>query len=168
MLNTKHYLTPDVKYIEPIYDVAYVCRIHYASETFNSRIPSEAVVNQLLLHTYGTNIKARRDNLKVTHDIHRLGPILIDERYQFVMFPIEASKNKNPFLVNLYNLLQFSPSGENDKPTRIHFNDSTSINVAADYKFCEKQYERTLRVVDRSIKIKETQSLYLTRQVREK
>ena len=161
MPNNYHLLIPDVKYIEPIKDPEHLCRIHYPAAFYDSKIPSESVVNHLLLYKYGTSVKARRDHLKVRHDIHRMGPIVMDERCQFVMFPLSVSKNKNPFWLNLCSMLQFSRSGIASLPTRIHFNDMTTIDIEADFKFCEKQYDKTLRVLDRSIKIKE-QPIFIT------
>ena len=49
--------------------------------------------------------------------------------------------------------------------TDIHFNHGMMKSVAADYNFCEKQYEKALRVLDRSTKIREQSALYITRQL---
>lgn len=163
LVNNEGFISPDVKYIEPIYHPEYLCRIHYPTEHYDSKLPSETLLNQLLVYKYGTSVKARRDHLKMLHHIHKLGPIVIDERCQFVMFPLSVSKNKNAFWMNLYSLLQFSKTEDDTKPTRIHFNDMSTMDIKADFKFCEKQYEKTLRVLDRSIKIREQPAIYVTR-----
>lgn len=166
MHNDDHFLTPDVKYIEPVFHMEHFCRIHYSNEYYDSRMPSETLLNHVLLYKHGTSIKARRDHLKLLHHIHKLGPIVIDERCQFVMFPLSVSKNKNSFWLNLCSMLQFSKTDDEKTPTRIHFNDMTTLDIEADFKFCEKQYDKTLRVLDRSIKIREQPAVYVTRPVK--
>lgn len=153
--DSKHFLTHDVKYIEPILDPHHLCRIHYPSHHIDVAESSEALINTVLLGKYGTNIKARREHLKMMHDIHKLGPIVIDERYQFVLFPLTVCRKKNPFWVNLNWLLLFSQRLGSTSPTRIHFNDGTTVDIAQELKFCEKQYDKTLRVLDRSIKLRD-------------
>lgn len=155
-------LNAGVFYIEPVQHPESFCHMVYQKgRTLPSAKSSETLIDTLLLHTYGTTIKARRAQLKKTHGIHRLGPIIIDERLQFVLFPITVSRQRNPFWVNLYHCLEFTP-GPDIETSIIHFSDGTHKQVEADFAFCEKQYGKALKVTDRSLKIKAQSAMYLT------
>lgn len=157
-------LNPGLCYIEPVRHAEFLCQAVYHNEAPQpSHKPTEALIDELLIYYYGTNLKARRAHLKAAHAIHRMGPIVIDERIQFVLFPITTSRTRNPFWINLHQFLMCAPAGEG--MTDIHFNHGMMKSVAADYNFCEKQYEKALRVLDRSTKIREQSALYITRQL---
>src|SRR5699024_7668090 len=119
-------------------------------------------IDALLLHTYGSTIKARRTHLKKAHEIHRQGPNILDEQLQCVQFPTTVSRQKNQFLVNLYHFLRFTPE-PSPATSVIHFSDGTQVDVHADFAFCEKQYSKALVVNDRLIKIKEHNAMYAIR-----
>lgn len=161
-MNLENPLNAGVFYIEPVQHPEFFCHLVYQKgRTLPSAKPSETLIDTLLLHTYGTTIKARRTQLKKAHGIHRLGPIIIDERLQFVLFPITVSRQKNPFWVNLHHCLDFKPGPVHDTSI-IHFSDGTTKQVDADFAFCEKQYGKALVVADRSIKIKAQNAMYIT------
>lgn len=161
-MNLENPLNAGVFYIEPVQHPEFLCHIVYQKgRTLPSAKPSEALIDTLLLHTYGTTIKARRTQLKKAHDIHRLGPIIIDEQLHFVLFPITVNRQKNPFWVNLHHCLKFTPGDARDTSI-IHFSDGSQKQVAADFAFCEKQYGKALVVADRSRKIKAQSAMYLT------
>ncbi|WP_411843681.1 competence protein ComK [Salinicoccus sp. HZC-1] len=154
-------LNPGIYYIEPVQHPEFLCHMVYQNgRTIPSAKPSETLIDTLLLHTYGTTIKARRTQLKKAHNIHKLGPIIIDERLQFVLFPITVSRQKNAFWVNLHHVLEFT--GDGPDATIIHFNDGSQRSVQADFTFCEKQFTKALRVMDRSLKIKAQSAMYIT------
>lgn len=155
-------LNPGVFYIEPIQHPEFLCHMVYQNgRTIPSAKPSETLIDMLLLHTYGTTVKARRTHLKKTHDIHRLGPIIIDERLQFVLFPVTVIKQKNAFWINLHHCLDFTPGPAPDTSI-IHFSDGSQKQINADFAFCEKQYSKALKVTDRSLKIKAQSAMYVS------
>lgn len=159
-MNQKNLLNPGVYYIEPVVHPEFLCHAVYQNgRTIPSPKSSEALIDELLLFTYGTTIKARRQQLKKAHNIHKTGPIVIDERLQFVLFPLTVSHNKNPFWVNLHHFLQFSPDGTN---TLIHFYDGTQVPIDTPIATCEKQYAKALKVTDQSMKIKAQGAMYVT------
>lgn len=154
-------LNPRVCYIEPLKHPEFLSQAVYHNEVpIPSKKPSEALIDELLIYCHATNLSAKRTHLKAAHGIHRMGPIVIDERIQFVLFPITVSRSRNPFWINLHHFLQFQPS--EDDTTMIHFNHGMMKQVTADYRTCEKQYEKALKVLDRSTKIKEQSTLYIT------
>ena len=91
----------------------------------------------------------KRQNVKLIHNIHRLQPIIIDEKYQFVLFPLHSCKYKNPFFVNLRQLIDFKKV--NNKLV-ITFIDGREVETDYDYSFSKKQYEKTLFILDRTVK----------------
>ena len=162
-MNTENPLNAGVFYIEPVQHPEFLCHMVYKNgRTLPSAKPSESLIDALLLHTYGSTIKARRTYLKKAHEIHRQGPIILDEQLQFVLFPITVSRQRNQFWVNLYHFLRFTP-GSTPGTTVIHFSDGTHVDVHADFAFCEKQYSKALVVNDRLIKIKEQNARYAIR-----
>src|SRR5699024_7877233 len=89
-----------------------------------------------------------------------LGPIVMDERTNFVLFPLTSSAHRNAFWINLRTILRFS-TPENDRyKTRIHFSDGTFKDVLVDRKTCEKQYQKTLTVRDRRVNVRGYPELY--------
>lgn len=91
----------------------------------------------------------KRQNVKLIHNIHRLQPIIIDEKYQFVLFPLGSCKYKNPFFVNLRQLIDFKMV---DGKLIIIFIDGREVETDFDYQFSRKQYEKTLFILDRTVK----------------
>ena len=159
-MNQQNLLNPGVYYIEPVEHPEFLCHaVYQKGRTMPSSKTSEALIDELLLLTYGTTIKVRRQQLKKAHNIHKTGPIVIDERLQFVLFPLTVSRNKNPFWVNLHHFLRFSPDGAK---TLIHFYDGTAVPIDTPLATCDKQYAKALKVTDQSMKIKAQGALYIT------
>ena len=154
-------LNPGICCIEPIDHPEFLCEAIYHDRVMPSAKPSEDLIDELLVYCHGTNLKARRAHLKAAHDIHRLGPIVIDERIGFTLFPVTVSRRRNPCWVNLHQLLEFRPGVGG---TEIRFNHGMMKWIEADYRLCEKQYAKALKVLDRSTKIREQSALYTTRQ----
>lgn len=154
------FLLQDIKYLEPVSHQEFLSQAVYPHRHEYSVLTTDAWLDQLLIHQYGTSLKARRDHLKYVHDIHRLGPIVIDERTDFVLFPLTSSAHRNAFWLNLRTILRFSTPQNNGYGARVHFSDGTFKDVAPDRKTCEKQYEKTLTVLDRMVKIREYPALY--------
>ncbi|MCD2138731.1 competence protein ComK [Salinicoccus halitifaciens] len=164
-MKTFAYLLHDIKYLEPLYHREHLSQAVYPDRHEPSTLTTDAWLDRLLIHQYGTNLKARRDHLKYVHGIHRLGPIIIDEHTNFVMFPLTSSVHKNALWLNAHSLLCFSaPKTESGRATRIHFSDGTFKDIDVDTKFCEKQYEKTLTVLDKVQKIRRHPELYFTAQ----
>lgn len=160
-MKTFAYLLHDIKYLEPVNHQEFQSQAVYPDRHERSALTTDAWLDRLLIHQYGTNLKARRDHLKYVHGIHRLGPIVIDERTGFVMFPLTSSQHKNALWLNLNTTLCFSaPETRSGYPTRVHFSDGTFKDVGYDKKFCEKQYEKTLAVLDKMQKIRRHPELY--------
>ena len=146
--------------LEPVHDLEFLSQAVYPHRHEYSILTTDVWLDQLLIHQYGTSLKARRDHLRFVHNIHRLGPIVMDERTNFVLFPLTSSAHRNAFWLNLRTILRFS-TPENDRyETRIHFSDGTFKDVAYDRNTCEKQYQKTLTVLDRMVKIREYPELY--------
>ncbi|GAB3063438.1 competence protein ComK [Salinicoccus sesuvii] len=158
---TSTLLNPRVCYIEPLEHPEFLSQAVYHGQTpVPSKNPSEGLIDELLIYCHATNLRAKRMHLKTAHGIHRMGPIVIDERIQFVLFPITVSRTRNPFWINLHHFLQFQSTACG--MTTIHFNHGMMKQVNVDYRMCEKQYEKALKVLDRSTKIKEQSTLYIT------
>ncbi len=160
-LKTFAYLLHDIKYLEPVDHHEFLSQAVYPDRHEHSILTTDAWLDRLLIHQYGTNLKARRDNLRYVHGIHRLGPIVLDEHAGFVMFPLTSSHRKNALWLNVNTTLCFSrPDTRSGYRTRIHFNDGTFKDVDHDIRFCEKQYEKTLTVLDKMKKIRRHPELY--------
>jgi competence protein ComK len=160
-LKTFAYILHDIKYLEPVHHEAFLSQAVYPDRHEPSVLTTDAWLDRLLIHQYGTSLKARRDHLKYVHGIHRLGPIVIDAHTDFVMFPLTSSQHKNALWLNLNATICFStPETRSSYATRIHFNDGTFKDVGNDIRFCEKQYEKTLAVLDKMEKIRRHPELY--------
>ena len=154
------FLLHDIKYLEPVHHLEYLSQAVYPHRHEYSVLPSDVWLDQLLIHQYGTSLKARREHLRYVHNIHRLGPIVMDERTNFVLFPLTSSAGRNAFWLNLRTILKFTAPESGRYDTRIHFSDGTFKDVPYDKKTCEKQYQKTLTVLDRMVKIREYPELY--------
>jgi len=142
-------LTPQVLYIEPVVHPEYLCRAVHTDGVIYCRKTSERWIDETLVYFYSSSIKVKRQNVKLIHNIHRLQPIIIDEKYQFVLFPLGSCKYKNPFFVNLRQLIDFKMV--NGKLIII-FIDGREVETDFDYQFSRKQYEKTLFILDRTVK----------------
>lgn len=142
-------LTPQVLYIEPVVHPEYLCRAVHTDGVIYCRKTSERWIDETLVYFYSSSIKVRRQNVKLIHNIHKLQPIIIDEKYQFVFFPLESCKYKNPFFVNLRQLIDFKLV---DGKLVIIFIDGREVKTDFDYNFSRKQYEKTLFILDRTVK----------------
>ncbi|CAD2078637.1 hypothetical protein GCM10007275_08980 [Jeotgalicoccus coquinae] len=142
-------LTPQVLYIEPVVHPEYLCRAVHTDGVIYCRKTSERWIDETLVYFYSSSIKVRRQNVKLIHNIHKLQPIIIDEKYQFVFFPLESCKYKNPFFVNLRQLIDFKLV---DGKLIIIFIDGREVETDFDYQFSRKQYEKTLFILDRTVK----------------
>ncbi|CDZ99224.1 ComK protein [Jeotgalicoccus saudimassiliensis] len=142
-------LTPQVLYIEPVVHPEYLCRAVHTDGVIYCRQTSERWIDDTLIYFYSSSIKVRRQNVKLIHNIHKLQPIIIDEKYQFVLFPLESCKYKNPFFVNLRQLIDFKLV--NGKLVII-FIDGREVETDFDFNFSKKQYEKTLFILDRTVK----------------
>ena len=142
-------LTPQVLYIEPVVHPEYLCRAVHTDGVIYCRKTSERWIDETLVYFYSSSIKVRRQNVKLIHNIHKLQPIIIDEKYQFVFFPLESCKYKNPFFVNLRQLIDFKLV---DGKLVIIFIDGREVETDFDYNFSRKQYEKTLFILDRTVK----------------
>lgn len=142
-------LTPQVLYIEPVVHPEYLCRAVHTDGVIYCRKTSERWIDETLMYFYSSSIKVKRQNVKLIHNIHRLQPIIIDEKYQFVLFPLGSCKYKNPFFVNLRQLIDFKMV---DGKLIIIFIDGREVETDFDYQFSRKQYEKTLFILDRTVK----------------
>ncbi len=142
-------LTPQVLYIEPVVHPEYLCRAVHTDGVIYCRKTSERWIDETLVYFYSSSIKVKRQNVKLIHNIHRLQPIIIDEKYQFVLFPLGSCKYKNPFFVNLRQLIDFKMV---DGKLIIIFIDGREVETDFDYQFSRKQYEKTLFILDRTVK----------------
>ena len=142
-------LTPQVLYIEPVVHPEYLCRAVHTDGIIYCRKTSEKWIDETLVYFYSSSIKVKRQNVKLIHNIHRLQPIIIDEKYQFVLFPLGSCKYKNPFFVNLRQLIDFKMV---DGKLIIIFIDGREVETDFDYQFSRKQYEKTLFILDRTVK----------------
>ena len=142
-------LTPQVLYIEPVVHSEYLCRAVHSDGIIYCRKTSEKWIDETLVYFYSSSIKVKRQNVKLIHNIHRLQPIIIDEKYQFVLFPLGSCKYKNPFFVNLRQLIDFKMV---DGKLIIIFIDGREVETDFDYQFSRKQYEKTLFILDRTVK----------------
>lgn len=142
-------LTPQVLYIEPINDPEYLCRAVLTDDVIYCSQRSEKWIDDTLILFHSSNIAVKRKNVKLIHNIHRMQPIVIDEKYQFVLFPLHSSKNKNPFWINLRQFINFKNL---DGKLIISFIDGSEITTDYDYKVAKKQYEKTLYILDRTVK----------------
>lgn len=142
-------LSPQVLYIEPVAEPGYLCRAVHTDGVIYCSKTSEKWIDDTLVYFYSSSIKVKRQNVKLIHNVHRLQPIIIDEKYQFVFFPLHSCKYKNPFFVNLRQLIDFKMV--NGKLVII-FIDGREVETDYDYNFAKKQYERTLFILDRSVK----------------
>lgn len=142
-------LTPQVLYIEPVVHPEYLCRAVHTDGVIYCRKTSERWIDETLVYFYSSSIKVKRQNVKLIHNIHRLQPIIIDEKYQFVLFPLGSCKYKNPFFVNLRQLIDFKMV---DGKLIIIFIDGRKVETDFDYQFSRKQYEKTLFILDRTVK----------------
>lgn len=142
-------LSPQLMYIEPVVHSEYLCRaVHNEGVIYCSK-SSEKWIDDTLIYFYASSIKIKKKNAKEIHNIHRQQPIIIDEKYQFVLFPLSSCKYKNPFYVNLRQLIDFK---ERNGDLVIIFADGSELVTSYDYKFAIKQYEKTLFILDRTVK----------------
>src|SRR5699024_5832318 len=135
-MNRENPLNAGVFYIEPVQHPEFLCHMVYKNgRTLPSAKPSESLIDALLIHTYGTTINALRNYLKMTHQIQRQGPIILDEQLQFVVYTSTVRRQKIQFWVNVYHFLRFTP-GPSPGTTIIRFSDRTRVEVHADFAFC--------------------------------
>lgn len=142
-------LTPQILYIEPVVHPEYLCRAVHTDGIIYCRKTSEKWIDETLVYFYSSSIKVKRQNVKMIHNIHRQQPIVIDEKFQFVLFPLAGCKYKNPFYVNLRQLIDFKMKAGK---MIITFADGREVATDYDYKFAKKQYEKTLFILDRTVK----------------
>lgn len=142
-------LTPQVLYIEPITHPEYLCRAVYTDGVIYCSKTSEKWIDDTLVMFHSSSIAVKRKNVKLIHNVHKLQPIVIDEKYQFVLFPLHSSKHKNPFWVNLRQFIDLKVKNEK---LVISFIDGSEISTDYDYKIAKKQYEKTLYILDRTVK----------------
>lgn len=157
-------LTPQVLYIEPILDVHHLCQAVYQDRKVLSKKSSEQWIDDILIYFYSSNLKVKRKNVKLIHNIHKLQPIVIDEKFHFVLFPLNSSRFKNPFWVNLRQLLEFRQSGQH---LVIKFVSGMEVTVDYDYKRAMKQYDNTLHILDRTVKHNDIMRQYFTDKITE-
>ena len=149
----------DVMYIEPIYDEIYMCQAVSASGVIRYKKSSEQWLNEYLTYFYSTNLAAIRSHVKINFDIHRMIPICVDLDYQFILFPLNSSKNKNVYFLNLSKVYRFF---KRENQTVIEFICGEELVVDIPLSQCESQYNKATRIYDKYVKFKQFRERYLS------
>src|SRR5699024_11885712 len=98
-------LTPQVLYIEPVVHPEYLCRAVHTDGIIYCRKTSEKWIDETLVYLYSSSIKVKRQNVKMIHNIDRQQRIVIDEKFQFVLFPLAGCKDKKTLFVTFRKLI---------------------------------------------------------------
>ena len=150
-------LTPQLLYIEPLHSSDFLSQTVYRDQVIKSPYTSEKWIDNTLIHFYSSDLKTKRKHVKLVHKIHKMQPIVIDEKYHFVLFPLNSSKHQDIFWVNLSQFLEFI---QKDGKLLIRFIPGIEVIVDYDFKKALKQYDNTLQILDRTIKHKTVMSNY--------
>ena len=108
---------------------------------------------------YSTNLAAIRSHVKINFDIHRMIPICVDLDYQFILFPLNSSKNKNVYFLNLSKVYRFF---KRENQTVIEFICGEELVVDIPLSQCESQYNKATRIYDKYVKFKQFRERYLS------
>ena len=89
-------------------------------------------------------------------------PICVDLDYQFVLFPLNSSKNKNVYFLNLSKVYRFF---KRENQTVIEFICWEELVVDIPLSQCESQYNKAIRIYDKYVKFKQFRERYLSTSV---